>query len=175
MFSDPQKNIEQLRLLPDAHVADFGSGAGHYTLAAAKAVGNMGRVYAIDVLKEMLQKLKNQAERAGFINVESVWGNIEKLGGTRLADASVDAVLVCNTLFQVEDKKDLPVEAKRILKPHGKILVVDWKESFGGMGPQSGHVVDSATARSLFEKVGFTFEREISAGAHHYGMILRRA
>ncbi|MDO8590723.1 MAG: methyltransferase domain-containing protein, partial [bacterium] len=153
---------------------DLGSGAGFYTIAAARAVGNSGRVYAIDILKDMLQKIKNEAQRSGIHNIEALWGNVEKLGGTRLADASVDSVLVCNTLFQLEDKNDFPLEVKRILKPKGKVLVVDWKESYGNMGPHRDHVVTTDAARSLFEKVGFTFEREISAGAHHYGIIFRR-
>lgn len=174
MFSDPQKNLEQFGLSPDAYVADFGSGAGFYAIVAAKMVGKSGRVYAIDVLKDLLQKLKNQAETSGLLNVETVWGNVEKLGGTRLADATVDAVLVCNTLFQLEEKKDLPFEAKRILKPKGRVLLVDWKESFGGMGPQPEHVVSAETSRALFEKAGFVFDREIKAGAHHYGLIFRR-
>ncbi len=174
MFSDPQKNIEQFGLEPGARVADLGSGAGFYTMAAAKAVGNSGRVYAIDVLKDMLEKLKNEARRSRLNNVEALWGDIEKLGGTRLADSSVDEALVCNTLFQLERKNDFPFEVKRILKPKGRVLVVDWKESFGGMGPQPEHVVPSEAARSLFEKAGFIYEREIAAGAHHYGLIFRR-
>lgn len=174
MFSDPQKNLDQLGLSPDSYVADLGSGAGHYTIAAAKMVGKLGRVYAVDVLKDMLQKIKNQAERAGLTNIEAIWGNVEKLGGTRLADATVNTVLVCNTLFQLEGKKDLPLEAKRILKPKGRVLVVDWKESFGGMGPQPEHVVSPEVARALFEGAGFVFDHEIKAGEHHYGMIFRR-
>lgn len=174
MFSDPQKNLEQFGLPPGASVADLGSGAGFYTIAAGRMVGPRGRVYAIDVLKDMLQKIKNQAEQSGLINVEALWGNVEKLGGTRLADASVDAVLVCNTLFQLERKNDLPLEVKRILKPKGRVLVVDWQESFGGLGPRPEHVVSRDEAAALFEKAGFEFERNIKAGEHHYGLIFRR-
>ncbi|MDO8590405.1 MAG: methyltransferase domain-containing protein, partial [bacterium] len=68
MFSDPQKNIEQFGLQPGGLVADLGSGAGFYTIAAARAVGNSGRVYAIDILKDMLQKIKNEAQRSGIHN-----------------------------------------------------------------------------------------------------------
>ena len=174
MFSDPQKNLEQFGLAKGARVADLGSGAGHYALAAARIVGGDGRVFAVDVLKDLLQKIKNEAVRSHLINVETLWGDVERLGGTRLPDASVDAALVCNTLFQLEEKKDFPSEVKRILKPGGRVLVVDWRESFGGMGPQPEHVVAAQAARSLFENAGFSLEKEISAGAHHYGFIFKR-
>jgi ubiquinone/menaquinone biosynthesis C-methylase UbiE len=137
-------------------------------------VGDKGKIYSIDILKDMLQKIKNEAIRSHITNIETLWGNIEKLGGTRLADSSVDAVLVCNTMFQLEDKDHLPFEAKRILKSGGRILVVDWKESYGGMGPQAHHVFSPEMAKSVFEKAGFIFEREIKAGAHHYGIIFKR-
>src|SRR5262249_46147823 len=136
MFSDPRKNLEQLALQPGSRVADFGSGAGFYALAAARFVGDRGRVYAIDVMKDMLTKLKNEAHRLHLHNIEALWGNIEKLGGSRLAPATVDVVLLCNTLFQLEHKHEVALEAKRILKPKGKVLVLDWKDSYGGLGPQ---------------------------------------
>lgn len=173
MFSDPKKNLDQFGLNPGTFVADLGSGAGHYTLAAAKAVGGEGRVYAVDVLKDMLQKIKDEAHKIHLSNIETLWGNIEKLGGTRLADGSVDAVLVCNTLFQLEHKNDFPLEVKRILRPAGRVLLIDWKESFRGMGPHTDHVVSESSAKAMFEKAGFTFERSIPAGAHHYGLIFR--
>lgn len=174
VFSDPQKNVQQFGLEAGTAVADLGAGAGFYTVAAARAVGPQGRVYAVDVLKDMLERIKNEAARSGLTNIESLWGNIEKLGGTRLADASAEAALVCNALFQVEDKNALVLEVKRILKPKGRMLLVDWKESFYGMGPQPEHVVSEGIARALFEKAGFVFERAISAGAHHYGLIFKR-
>ena len=160
MFSDPQKNIDQFGLELGEHVADLGSGSGFYTIAAAKAVGSLGRVYAVDANKNLLQKIKNEAEQSRFGSIEALWGNIEKLGGTRLADATVSAVLVCNTLFQLEQRNDFSLEVKRILKPNGRLLVIDWKESFGGVGPQPEHVVSKDAARALFEKAGFSFERE---------------
>lgn len=174
MFSDPQKILEQFQLEPGTRVADLGSGAGFFTLAAARVIGQGGRVYAVDAMKEMLTKIKNEANRARLLNIEALWGNIEKLGGTRLADASVESVMVCNTLFQLERKNDFPFEVKRILKDKGRVLVVDWKESFKGLGPQPEHVFGEHAARELFEKAGFSFEKNIHAGAHHYGLVFRR-
>ncbi|KKU67311.1 MAG: hypothetical protein UX89_C0016G0014 [Parcubacteria group bacterium GW2011_GWA2_47_16] len=175
MFSDPQKILDQFKLTTGRIVADLGSGAGFYAILAAKMVGPLGRVYAVDVLKDMLQKIKNEAVRSKLFNVEALWGNIEKLGGTRLADASVDVVLVCNSLFQIEHKDSFSIEVKRILRADGRLLVVDWKDSYGGVGPQPENVVTPETARGIFEKAGFVFDRDIKdAGAHHYGLIFRR-
>jgi len=133
-----------------------------------------GRLYAIDAQKDLLTKLKNHASREGLYNVEVVWGDIEKVNGTKLREASVDLVFLCNVLFQVDDKVGVIREAKRILKPAGRVLVVDWTDSFGGMGPKPESVIKKEMVTSIFEKEGFHLDREISAGSHHYGMIYKK-
>jgi ubiquinone/menaquinone biosynthesis C-methylase UbiE len=175
MFSDPSYNIEQLGLQSGAKVADFGCGSGFYSLAAARAVGGKGRVYAVDVQKGLLDRLKKEAATEELYNIEVVWGDVEKIGGTKLRDESVDAVIAANLLFQIERKNDFALEIKRILKKNGKLLLVDWSGSFGGIGPAQEQVATKRAGRELFEQNGFTFEREIQAGGHHWGVIFRKS
>ncbi len=174
MFSDPQKNIEQFNLGKGTSVADFGAGSGFYSFAAAESVGGEGKVYAIDVLKDMLSKLKNEAQRKHLTNIEIVWADIDNLGGTKLKDNSIDSVIAANVFFQLEQKDYTCMEIMRILKNGGKVLLVDWSESFGGTGPQPEHIFTSTEARKLFTKHNFIEEKEIQAGTHHYGIIFRK-
>lgn len=174
MFSDPQKNIEQLGVDPGTKVADLGSGSGFYSLALAKAVGPQGRVFAVDVQQELLTKLKAEAMHHHLENIEVIWGDVDEPHGSRLEDASMDRVLVTNTLFQVDHKDALVAEAFRIVKPKGRVLLVDWTDSFGGLGPHPARVVKPEQGRALFERAGFTYVRDIQAGAHHYGMVFTR-
>lgn len=175
MFSDPSHNIEQFNLQSGMKVADLGSGAGSYSFLAARAVGDQGKVYAIDVQKELLEKLKKEANHLGIHNIEVIWGDVLVNGGTKLRDAAVDAVIVANLLFQLDNKKNFVDEVKRILKPNGRLMLIDWKESYGGMGPVLEHTVGRKAGCEMFENNGFVFERDIRAGAHHWGVILRKA
>ncbi|MCC7004651.1 methyltransferase domain-containing protein [Candidatus Nomurabacteria bacterium] len=174
MFSNPQKNVENFNLDPGMRVADFGSGSGHYAIALARKVSKSGRVYAVDVQKDLLQKLKNEAQKLGLSNIEAVWGDIEHVGGTKIIENSLDAIVVSNVLFQVQDKDSLCKEAKRILKPRGRVFIIDWTDSFGGLGPQLKDVFPEFKARELFEKNGFVFDRDVSVGDHHYGIIFKK-
>jgi len=174
MFSDPEKNISQLGLGEGNYVADFGSGSGFYSFAAAEAVGSTGRVYALDIQKDLLQKVKKEAQIRHLANIEIIWADLEHIGGSKLRESSMDAVVLANILFQLEDKDKPILEIKRILKRGGKILVVDWLSSFGGLGPQAKDVLSKEKIQELFTKHGFTFDREISAGAQHYGLIFRK-
>jgi ubiquinone/menaquinone biosynthesis C-methylase UbiE len=152
-------------------VADLGSGSGHYAHAAAAIVGGEGRVYAIDVREAMLRHIKESAHYRHRAIVEPVWGDIEKPGGTMLRDHSMDAAILANVLFQIEDKSALITEIRRILKPGGKLLVVDWSGPYGGMGPSAAHVVSEHVAEELFIKAGFHKTQSFRAGPHHYGLL----
>lgn len=173
MFSDPQKNIAELEISDGMKVVDLGAGSGFYTIEAAKKVGPSGRVYAVDVQKDLLDKIKNGAKIAGLHNVEVVWGNIEKLGGTKLREAIADRVVVSNTLFQIEPahRENFALEIKRLLRVGGKLLIVDWT-SGGRMSP--GQTVSRLQAEGLFEKNGFIKEKDFNAGDHHYGIIFKK-
>lgn len=175
MFSQPEKNIEQFHVDPGMSVADLGSGAGFYSLAVSDVVGDTGTVYAIDVQKDLIQKLKNEADKRQKKNIKTIWSDIEEVHGSTLNDAVVDRVLIANTLFQVEHKEGLIKEAHRILRKNGKMLLVDWSDSFGGLGPHKEDVIIEERAKKICEENGFVFEKKISAGDHHYGMIFKLA
>lgn len=174
MFSDPQKNVDQFAVDPGMKVADLGSGAGFYSLALARTVGENGQIYAVDIQQDLLMKLKKEADSENLENIEIIWGNIEDPKGSQLKDDGVDRVILANVLFQTKDKEAAVKEAHRILKPKGTLLYIDWSDSFGGLGPAAHYLVSESQAKSIFEKVGFEHVRNIDAGDHHYGMIFKK-
>ena len=104
-FSSPEQNIKYLSLEKGMHVGDLGAGSGFYTLAVAKEMAGSGKVYAIDIQKDLLDRLKNEARKQGLLNVEVIWGDIETVGGSKLKDSSLDAVIASNILFQISQKE----------------------------------------------------------------------
>lgn len=176
MFSDPGKIVAECGIQAGMDIADFGSGSGHYSMSAAKALMSTGRVYAIDIQKDLLTKLKNHAVKEGVYNIEVIWGDVEKENGTKLKDASINIVFITNLFFQVDEKDDVLKEAKRILKPNGRVVFVEWVDSFGGIGPKQKSVFKKEKAVPFFEKMGFHMEKDISkyTGEHHYGFIFKK-
>ena len=170
-FSSPHENVLQLGLREGMKVGDFGAGSGHYSRAAAAVVGHSGKVYAIDVQEDVLKHLKLNTLVHHQSTIETVWGDIEKPGGTHLRDASLDAIMLANTFFQVENRFGLLKEMKRVLKPGGKLLVVDWAGSYGGMGPTPEKVVSEHDAEAFFITGGFHKVKSFRAGPHHYGIV----
>lgn len=129
-------------------------------------MGEDGRVYVIDVQQNLLTKATHIAQEHHLSTLTFIHADLEAERGSTLEDASVDAVLISNLLFQAQHKAAILSEAYRILRPSGMLLIVDWRESFGGMGPQPEHVLpeDDARAknRALVEEHGRYVEVYIS-------------
>lgn len=173
-FAHPHRNVAALGIEPGMHVADFGAGSGAYVFALAEAMQGEGKVFAIDVQQDLLRRIHNEAHRRHFKNVHIIWGDLERAGAAKLADGTIDLVLISNLLFQVEDKQAVVREAMRILAPGGKVALIDWSESFGGMGPRKQDVVSREEGVALLAREGFTEAAPFSAGAHHWGLIAHK-
>ena len=169
MFSNPEKNLRAFGLREDSVVADLGAGTGYYAVAAGRLVPR-GKIYAVEIEKDYLHTIQSKVAEARLKNVEIIWGNVEKIGGTKIGDSIADAVIASNILFQVENKAGLIDEIRRILKSRGRVLLLDWAEN----SIMAKVALSEAKARALFEKKGFALERTIDTGAQHYGMILRK-
>ncbi len=155
-------------------VADFGAGSGFFLDALSKAVGDTGRVFACEIQKQLVEKLGEQARVMNLHNIHPLWCDLEEKDGIKIGTGELDAAIVVNTLFMIEDKDASIIEMGRTVRKGGKFFIVDWTESFAGMGPQVGQVVTQEEAIVLMERNGFVFEREYPAGGHHYGLAFRK-
>jgi len=173
VFTNPKENLKELELESGMSLVDFGSGSGNYALLSAPLVKG-GRVYAVDIQRGLLEKIKKEAGTRGFSNVEIVWADLEKPESTGLRENSIDAAILANVLFLIEKKEILVDEIKRVLRKGGKLLFLDWADSFGGLGPQAEHVILEKEAKKLFEEKGFLLVKNLAnPGDHHYGFILK--
>ena len=127
-----------------------------------------GKVYAIDVLEEPLSALKSKAKLQKIINVETMLADIES--GVRIRDESCDLVLMTNLLFECDDKKAVLQEGRRVLKPGGKILVVDWIKD----NPITKEIefLSFDEIKNYAKDLGLKIEKEFPAGSYHYALIL---
>ena len=174
-FVRPEEVVKSFELEPGMVVADFGCGSGHYTIPAAKRVGERGRIYALDVQKDLLQAVKSTAELNNLKNIEIIWADLDLPQGSRLADNSIDFVIISNILFQAEKREQIAKEAFRILKNNGKVTVIEWEKTEEKTGPASEQRVAKEEARNIFLEQGFKLEKEFQPGDNHYGLIFRKS
>ena len=169
MFLTPDHLVNELYLKPGDKVADIGCGTGAYTVALSRVVGDVGQVYAVDVHRDMLHTLEATLARMSILNVDIVWANIEEK--IPVEKFSLDAVVLSNVLFQLEDHAKALNMVHDLLKPEGQLLVVDWSHSHKGVGPHESHVVNEARAEDMMQKHGFRIVKRLPAGDFHYAFV----
>jgi ubiquinone/menaquinone biosynthesis C-methylase UbiE len=158
-----ESSILELGFLPGDYVADFGSGSGHLSLALARLLGEKGRVYAVDIHADGLVRLENMAKENSLENIYILCGDVEKPNGTLLKRESVRGVLLSNILFLLEDKLAAIEEAKRILIPEGRLVLIE----------NSERVVD-VEFRKNFERNNLVLERQFKFMPNSSAFIFRK-
>ena len=165
-----EKIVGQLDIRPGMAVADFGAGHGFFSIAFAKKVGSSGQVFAVDIQPAALEAIRSQARIEGLFNIKLVIGDLEKAGGSSLADESCDLVFLASALFQISNKSLLINEAHRVLKKDGKLAVIEWKP-YIALGPQKELRFSEEELKRLIAAEKFGELKSIDAGSHHYGFI----
>lgn len=169
---DPTSALLIAGLDLNMHYADFGAGTlGHFVFAASDFVGPQGKVYAVDILKSALESIQSRAHSEQVTNITTVWGDCERVGGVMIPAGSLDLVSMVNFSPLVQAGKAVCSEALRLLKPGGKVLVVDWKPGSESFGPSAQKRLDQKKIEEVAEQSGLRLLKTFTAGPHHWGLL----
>ena len=108
-----------LKLLPPMVIADIGAGEGTLSLLLAQRAE---RVIAVDNSEKMVEYGTEAARKSGVGNIEYRVGDLEELP---VASGSVDVALFSQSLHHALHPQDAVKEAWRILKPGGRVMILD--------------------------------------------------
>ena len=170
---DPQLIFEKAQLQPGMHVADLGCGqTGHIIFPAAKIIGSHGIVYAVDILKDVLEVIKKRAALSNLLNIQPVWSDLEWVGHTAIPERSLDIIFLVNTLVQSDNRHAILEESRRLLKKKSRLVVVDWTKKGLPFGPQDARFVNFKNIKDWSRLHGFSVQEEFDAGVYHHGLVL---
>lgn len=167
--------FEKVGLSEGMNVGDLGCGnLGYFALPAARIVGKKGIVYAVDILKSVLQSVEHIAKQEGLDNIRVVWSNLEIVGAAKIPAESLDLTMLHNMLFQSEDDQKVFMESYRLAKPGSKLVVIDWKMISSPFGPDPVKRIKKEDAIKFAQTAGFNLVEEFEAGPYHFGLIFTK-
>lgn len=162
--------VAALRLRKGGKAADIGCGPGHFAIPMARAVGEEGRVYAIDVEPRMLDVL---AERAAAARAYALVGLLSP-DGDALPPEPVDVILIVNVLHHVARPARYLRSLATRLAPGGRIALVDFHDRETPVGPPVDHRLSRAEALAAVKAAGLRVLREERFLPYQYFLIAGR-
>lgn len=171
-FIKPEAIIQEIGIETGAIVADFGCGSGYFSLPIAKKIGENGIVHSLDILPQSLEMISGYAKTMGLTNIITKRVNLEREGGSKLADNSCDWVIMKDMLFQNKDKGMIISEARRVLKEGGKALVIEWDSKDSSIGPERSLRILKESLMETIQESGLGIFKEIPVSDFHYGLVL---
>ena len=172
-FIKPQNLVSSLGIKQGQKVTDLGCGSGFYVLAAAKLVGNTGRVLAIDVQDAKLTATKSISLQHNLHNVEILRADLEKPLDDSL-HGQEDVVIVASILHEVKNREALIKNAYALLKTGGLLLAVDWQFEPSPFGPAMEKRISEHDLRQLLESTGMKHIKDLNGDLYHYAMVFKK-
>lgn len=145
----PAEVIRALALAPQSTVADLGAGTGYFATRLARALPN-GKVYAVDLEKDMVRYLGERARKEGLANLVPVLGAPD----TPNLAARVDLVLVVNTAHHIEQRRAYFQRLRGHLSAGARVAVIDFTPD-ARIGPPPAARLPEATLHAELVDAGY--------------------
>jgi cyclopropane fatty-acyl-phospholipid synthase-like methyltransferase len=166
-YQKPDEVLAALALEPGEKVADIGSGSGYFALRLARAVGEAGRVYAVDVSPEMVRHLNRRVRDARLTNVCSILAEPDD----PLLPEPVDRFFVCDTWHHVEAQERYLALIKAALRPGGQVVMIDFHKRELPVGPPPAMKIAREDLVRQMESAGFRLAAEHTFLPYQYFLV----
>jgi len=186
LFNNPRREswekssemIKSVLLKPGDKVADIGSGPGYFSFRFAEIVGNNGRVYSIDTVKEHLDYIKTFSAKNNIKNIQTVLTADHTIG---LKGEKVDVAWMCSlyhiiyVAFSEKDKDTFVESIKNALKKDGLFYVVDNGLVPDGVLPYHAPYIDKNLLIGQFQAYGFRLIKEYQFIPQRYILVFKKS
>jgi ubiquinone/menaquinone biosynthesis C-methylase UbiE len=159
---------------PGSVVLDLACGKGAYSLLLSRMVGRDGLVYAVDLWKEGLEILADQIEAGNIKNIlpllEDATREIE------IDEYSLDLCLMATVLHDFEEAEKAHIvlnQVKTLLKPAGRLAVIEFKKVEGPPGPPKSIRLSEDEVEQLVSGHGFKKIKTVDIGDYNYLTLFR--
>ena len=176
MLEDPQRDAYQkprevltaLAIKPGEVIADVGAGSGYFTFHLAHHVGDKGKVYAVDVSPDMILHLNRRIRELKAMNVSSILADPDD---PLLPEMSVNRFFFSNSWHHIESQTKYLSLIKKILKPGGEVIMIDFHKKELPVGPPMQMKIAREELIKQMENNGFRVTKEHTFLPYQYLLV----
>jgi precorrin-6B methylase 2 len=168
----PEKALDALNIKPGMVVADIGAGVGYMSLRVARRVGPSGKVYANDLQPAMLDRLRQNAAKAGIANVVTIVGDV---ADPKLPPNTMDLVLLVDVYHEFSQPQQMLRKIRETLKPKGRLVLLEYRAEDPNVPILAEHKMTVAQVKAEIEAEGFVLQPVIEALPLQHILILTKA
>ncbi len=170
-WQKPDEVVQALALKNGDVVADIGAGTGYFSRPLAKAVAPDGKVYAVDVAADVLEYLKEQADKEGFSNIVTI---VSREEDPMLPRNAVDLAFFCDTTHHIVNRVAFYRAMAPGLKQGSRVVIIDYKPDAERHPHPSEEHVSPSQAISEMEDAGFKYVKDFEFLRDQYFLIFEK-
>ncbi|WP_340689912.1 class I SAM-dependent methyltransferase [Hydrogenobacter thermophilus] len=164
---DPKRVLKEFGLKRGMSVLDVGTGAGFYLPYLSEAVGEEGKVYAVDVEPFAVEYAKRKVESMGLKNVYVLKSEENSIP---LADDSIDFIFMAFVFHELSNPVEFLRELRRVSKRYTYLAIIDWKKEERDKGPPAEEVYSEWEVGLILEEAEVKVGRIVDLGRYAYGV-----
>ncbi|AKB61278.1 hypothetical protein MSMAP_1293 [Methanosarcina mazei SarPi] len=153
---DPDLIFSELKLKAGDYFLDMGCGPGDYSIWASKIVGNSGMVYALEKWQDLIDDLTEKVDLKEFTNIVGIVSDITK--PLSIEESCIDVYFISTVLHSLDLAKDSNMifnEVHRVLKPDGRLAIIECKKEEMSFGPPLHMRLSPEELENIITKYGF--------------------
>jgi len=164
----PEEVIDALGIKAGETIADIGAGSGFFAFRFSPHIGKSGRVYAVDISSDMILHMNRHIRDHKLTNVTTI---LSAPDDPLLMDSSINRFFVCNTWHHVPNRPQYISLMKRMLKPGGQIIVIDYRKEQLPVGPPPEMKMAREEVLREMESGGFKLAKEHTFLPYQYFLV----
>lgn len=167
-YQKPHEVISALDLKEGEVIADVGAGSGYFSLRLANAVGERGRIYAVDISPDMIRYLNRRIRDLKVRNIATILADPDD---PLLPEGSIDRFFLCDTWHHIENQTGYLSLMRRMLKPGGQVVMIDFQKKELPVGPPVEMKIAREDLVRQMEASGFRLVKEHTFLPYQYFLI----
>jgi len=165
----PYETLKKIGFSDGMTLCDIGAGTGIFSFPAADI--SKEKIFALDVMEDMVELLRKRALDKKVNNVEALKVYSKELP---VESGTCDMALMVTVMHEIDDKLFMLSEVKRILKDDGKLFIVEFHKKRTPIGPPEEHRISEDQLKAIGSEGDFEFVEKFSMGENFYGIVFKK-